>query len=87
MSHLLTRFCFGYFYMMLTVLTLLDLDFDILMIVHEYLMRFNFIDDRKRKVQKLKKYLAKYRECSMVCLVIRVSNIFLFYQIHVTRLL
>lgn len=73
--------------MMLTVLTLLDLDFDILMIVHEYLMRFNFIDDRKRKVQKLKKYLAKYRECSMVCLVIRVSNTFLFYQIHVTRLL
>ena len=57
------------------------------MIVHEYLMRFNFIDGRKRKVQKPKKYLAKYRECSMACLVIRVSNIFLFYQIHVTRLL
>ncbi|KAL9376815.1 hypothetical protein Peur_030935 [Populus x canadensis] len=25
---------------------------------------------RKRKVQKLKKYLAKYRECSMVCLIL-----------------
>ena len=56
------------------------------MIVLEYLMRFNFIDGRKRKVQKPKKYLAKYRECSMACLVTRVSNIFLFYQIHVTRL-
>ncbi|KAJ6857116.1 hypothetical protein NC651_038730 [Populus alba x Populus x berolinensis] len=38
------------------------------MIVLEYLMRFNFIDGRKRKVQKPKKYLAKYRECSMACL-------------------
>eukprot|EP00258_Populus_trichocarpa_P029632 XP_024445651.1 uncharacterized protein LOC7461576 isoform X2 [Populus trichocarpa] len=26
--------------------------------------------NRKRKVQKLKKYLAKYRECSMVCLIL-----------------
>jgi hypothetical protein len=58
------------------------------MVVPRYhiLQTFDFIDDRKRKVLKPKKYLAKYRVCSMVCLVVSVSNLFLFYQILIIGL-
>lgn len=61
---------------------------DISMVVPRYhiLQTFDFIDDRKRKVLKPKKYLAKYRVCSMVCLVVSVSNLFLFYQILIIGL-